>query len=441
MTPTNLRDDFQKVLERGLCRVSPSFLLQSAVTRGKESITLSGPGSRYWDTAGIIPDDSRIFVAAVGKGALNMAKGLVEVLQGSNVEIVKGSMILSNQNLDISDIPRDFDHFTGSHPFPGYEDIANTSLLLERISGVEEGLVVLFLLSGGASSLLFKPRSHIPMVTYIDVVKKVMLNGGTIQELNTVRTFMSDVKGGGLCRSLVGKKVISLVLSDVMGDDPRFIGSGPTFPWEPDPLEVATIMESYGIDKETISKVLGGGSRDPLPRMDLKNILIGNNDAALYAISDEFEKAGWGIFTNRDKFHGEARETGLRLLRIGRHTLGRTGCDGFIQGGETTVAVRGKGIGGRNSEMGTYLIPYMKESETVICLATDGKDGSWEGAGMMVDVDIDKRGLTEALEHSDTGSYAKKSGSAIITGPTGNNLGDVFILLRSPPRGPPHHRK
>ncbi len=441
MAHVQIREGIVKALERSLVKVSPSILIRSACTMEDEGIKIRGICSGDWAPEVTIPYGTRIFVVAVGKGAIKMAQGLVEALEGTGIEIVEGSLVLSNQKVLETEITGAFHYLKGSHPFPGKEDISNTDLILSRLSGLEKGTIVLFLLSGGASSLLFKPRSKVPLEAYIETVRAVMLGGGSIREINTIRTFMSEVKGGGLCQPLEGNRVISLVLSDVMGDDPRFIGSGPTFPWEPDIAEVSSIMERYGIRKDTISNVLGAGPRTPLPRMDLNNILLGSNDAFVDTVSSELSDMGWVVNTEREKFQGEARETGPGLLQTGRDALDRTGCSAFVQGGETTVSVKGSGKGGRNSEMASSLVYHLQKGEIIICLATDGKDGSWEGAGMIVDSNIDRRGLHQALISNDTGSYAVRTGSAVITGPTGNNLGDVFILLRSPPRGPrPRHR-
>ncbi|MGA1848527.1 MAG: DUF4147 domain-containing protein [Thermoplasmatota archaeon] len=434
------RKEIVKALERSLIRVSPSILVRSACTLENEGIKIRGIPSGDWTPEDMIPSGAKLFVAAVGKGALKMAQGLVEALEGTGIEILEGSMVISNRQVVDTELPHAFQYFVGNHPFPGREDVSNTNTLLGRLSSLDKGTTVLFLLSGGASSLLFRPRDRLTPDVYIDIVRAVMLGGGSIRELNTVRTFMSDVKGGGLCRPLEGRRVISLVLSDVMGDDPRFIGSGPTFPWEPDPAEVSSIMGRYGIGKEVVSTVRSAGPRAPLPMMNLTNLLIGSNDAFLDALTSELTDTGWEVKAERRKFQGDARETGLELLQAGREALDSTGCSAFLQGGETTVSVKGPGKGGRNSEMASSLIPLLKEGETVICLATDGKDGSWEGAGMIVDINTSRRGLRRALMTNDTGSYAERSGSAVITGPTGNNLGDVFILLRSPPRGPRLHR-
>jgi len=441
MTDENDRETYVKALRAGLNRASPANLLVSATKHLNDMVLFRGARKQGWGGSCEIPFGSRVFVVAIGKASIHMVRGLKKVLLGSSIRILKGSVIISNLDTDASRTPSGFEILKGSHPFPGEVDRRNTEKLLERLSGIDKKTVVLFLVSGGASSMLFKPRAAIPPELYLHVVKRIMLGGGSIEELNTVRTFLSDVKGGGVTRELTGNSIVSLVLSDVMDDDPRFIGSGPTFPWEPDPATVQTIMERYDIEHDVVESVKIADPRSLHLDAEPTNILIGSNDSVLCTISSEFIGIGFKVHVESKKFRGEARRTGQKLLHLAREALDRTGCEAFIQGGETTVNVLGTGRGGRNSEMASSLVPHLREGETVICLATDGRDGDWEGAGIIVDRNTDSNGLADSLENNDTGSYALRTNTAIVTGDTGNNLGDIFILLRSPPRGPPLRRR
>ena len=281
---------------------------------------------------------------------------------------------------------------------------------------------------------------------HISLITDRMLGGGyDIRELNTIRTHISGFKGGGLLNYIGDRPQASIVMSDVIGDDPRFIGSGPTHPWIPEIGEVKDTLDTVNLSsafKEELLRIekprKRGVSNHPL-------VLVANNMTAVRATYGELVEMGHSPFGSERSYDGYAAETGKVLLGQARFYEKKTGTDSFVAGGETTVNVRGDGIGGRNTEMALSLVPHLKEGELVLCLTTDGKDGRSSAAGAAVRGDMFNMAggieeIRDSLRRSDSASLLDEVGALIKTGPTGTNLGDLFIHLASS-EGPRRHRR
>lgn len=398
------------------------------------------------ETSSLFRKGEEIFLMGVGKSSRGMVSSFKGILERNEMEPVDRPLILLPVG-SWSGTKQGYRVLEGNHPVPGPRDMDNMDEVMNVISSLDSGTKVLLMLSGGASSLSFHPRPGVDPDRKSRVISELLGGGADIGTLNKARTFLSDTKGGGLLCSGSELEWRTVTFSDVSGDDPRFIGSGLTYPWDPDTEEVKSILEQYLTGTE-----YAGLNLDKLydkPRtscrkdfVDSRQWIAANNQLAVRSTASVLEKMGFSTTIREVPYSGEAKVTGLKLLEEGRGRIGRESVDCFVAGGETTVKVTGNGKGGRNSEMITSLIGELGEKEIVICMGTDGVDGSWEGAGgWITGNDLPDEESHWALDNNDTGNYLKRIDRDIGTGPTENNLADIFILLHPEARGPHQHQK
>ncbi len=425
--------------------ISPGSILGSSLSEGPHGPMVTTIEEQA-DPELFLDPHMKVFLIGIGKASEDLVPTAYSLLSRQGIDILKRPVII---------IPgpgrkgtlKDYRLLKGEHPIPGPKDQENMDQLLEIISGLDDKVQVLVLLSGGASSLSFHPRKGIDPDLKVSIIRELMGNGSDIGSLNTVRTFLSYTKGGGLLCFGPYLKWRTLILSDVVGDDPRFIGSGLTYPWEPDPAVVGSIIEK-GIGNSWITREmiqnLGKNNRtrcDP-SKVDSRTFTIANHRTAAMSAVNVLKLKGFSPF-QRDLLHtGDARHTASILIKEAREVVKAGNYDSFISAGETTVKVKGVGKGGRNSEMVASMFGNLEREEIVICFGTDGKDGIWEGAGGWVTGQDTRTIETEnSLKENDTGSYLIKNNRAVITDPTGNNLGDLFIYLHLSEQGHPRLRK
>jgi len=338
------------------------------------------------------------------------------------------------------------------HPLPDERGAAATAELC-RIVETAHGGPVLCLISGGASSLLIAPRSPVTVSEKLDVNRALLTCGAEIGEINTVRKHLSAVKGGGLLRRTSGRPLVSLVLSDVVGDDPSIIGSGPT---TPDPTTFADalgVVRKYGIADilpPAVSDLLARGCAgrveetlkpgDPTAA-DAATVVIGNNRLALRAAATEARRLGYEPMIAATPLTGDTTVAARRWLDDVRARIeGRRCC--AIAGGETTVAVRGTGRGGRNQQFALALAEPLDGLEVAVLSAgTDGIDGPTNAAGAFVDGDTMARaqavGLepAAALRANDSYGFFDRLGDLLRCGPTGTNVMDIKLGIGLPSGG------
>ncbi|MEM2529229.1 MAG: MOFRL family protein, partial [Ignisphaera sp.] len=280
----------------------------------------------------------------------------------------------------------------------------------------------------------------------------LMRRGADIFELNTVRKRFSRVKGGKLLRYIRARNIVSLIISDVIGDRLDTIASGPTAPDETSYGDVYSILTRRGLWNEmpeTMRSIIEAGLRGELPDTpksgdpifsNVHNIIIASNAIALESMARKAEEYGFKSLILTSMVEGEAREVGKVIASIIKNILAYSRPVekpvAILIGGETVVTVRGKGVGGRNQELCLSLAVSIKGLETVaVCMGTDGIDGISPAAGAIVDgytIDEGYRlGLDPIayLENNDSYTYFSKINRAIITGYTGTNVNDVLLAL------------
>ena len=383
----------------------------------------------------------RLVVVGAGKAAASMAQAAEahygpELLEG--LVITRYGHAAPTEKITVVE---------AAHPVPDEAGQLATARMLKLLSNLSEDDVVLCLISGGGSALLTAPR-EIDLSTKASLTEALLRSGADITEMNVIRKHLSQVKGGQLAARAAPARVISLVLSDVVGDDLSSIASGPTVP-DPSTFEDAReILQRYQIDMPQVNAALQRGLEGELaetPKADNKlfekveNILVASNQQSLEAVARFFASQGIPAHILSSIVEGEAREVAKVHAAMAKqiHRYGqpfKAPC-ALISGGETTVSVRAQGRGGRNGEFALSLAIELAGLAGVYGLAadTDGIDGSEDNAGAIVSPkSFDTATLAEArgyLEQNDSYSFFEQTDSLFVTGPSYTNVNDLRIVL------------
>jgi len=338
------------------------------------------------------------------------------------------------------------------HPLPDRSGQKAAERLLGLVRELAPNDLLFVLLSGGASSLLPMPAAGLTLADKQETTQLLLRSGATIQEINTVRKHLSAIKGGRLAAATPAR-VVSLILSDVLGDDVGTIGSGPTAPDQTTYEDAWKILRRYRLRAAVPARVrthLAGGVRGaeeetPKPGSSLfrrvQNHIIGNNGAAVEAVAQAARQSGFRPLVLSTSLTGEAKEAAKVFGAIAREIVAsgrpvrRPTC--VIAGGELTVTVRGKGQGGRAQEFALAAALEIAGLPRVwiAAFATDGTDGPTDAAGAVVHgqtvARAQRAGLipSEVLLENNAHPFFKKVGGHIISGPTGTNVNDLYLLI------------
>lgn len=369
---------------------------------------------------------NNIYMIAVGKAALSMARPFLNVR-------FKDRIIISIENDGMDDV------IVSSHPLSNENGYLGARKVLDLISRTGEEDLILFLLSGGASAIL--ADYLIPVSSVNALITDLMKAGADIFELNTVRKHLSFLKGGKLVKQ-TRSKILSLIVSDVMGDDLSTIGSGPTYFDNSTFQDAIEILKKFNLDGKypEIVQILKEPERHGLmetlkkeefPEWRVINEIICNNEKSLNAVEKKAKEYGYGVANLGTVVSGEARIAAKEIYKkfssIGKKTV-------MVSGGETVVTVRGNGKGGRNQEFVLSLVREIKEDEVIASFGTDGIDGISDAAGAVADYSTNIKARTlpveKYLENNDSYSFFKKTNTLIVTGPTGTNVMDIQIFIR-----------
>jgi len=388
-----------------------------------------------------------IYVIGGGKASGSMAEAIEQILgkyiTNGIVNVPQGS----KQNTKI------IEPHEASHPIPDEAGVEGTRSMLKMLEQAKEDDLIICLISGGGSSLMPLPRGGISISDKREITNALLKCGATINEINTVRKHISDFKGGWLAKKAYPATILNLILSDVVGDPLDFIASGPTVPDSTTFNDAVKILEKYRLWSKapaSIRKVLSNGEKGIIPETPkaddeafkkVYNVVVGNNRLASLTALEYLKSEGLNTLLLTATLEGEARHVGVMLASIARE-ISTSGNPvpkpaGIIAGGETTVTVTGKGLGGRNQEIALATVQNLKSMNGVVVasLSTDGVDGPTDAAGAIVDgktlVRAAKMGLTpeEYLAENDSYHFFSKLGDLIFTGPTGTNVNDVSVII------------
>ncbi|HFQ94645.1 MAG TPA: DUF4147 domain-containing protein, partial [Anaerolineae bacterium] len=375
-------DHVTALVKAALDAADPARLVRNHLQRHGRILTI---GDTEVDLA-----DGRLFIVSAGKASVPMALAAAEVVG----DLVYRGVCISkayegNWDKEIAARnaqPAAFPLYLGNHPVSGPESVKATTAVTHMLAKTKENDLVICLISGGTSALLTQPR--ISLAAWQALNRALLASGCPIDEFNVVRRQLDEVKGGGLARLAAPTPVISLILSDVVGNPLPAIGSGPTVLTDESPADALAVLQRYEIEEwvdtavwQEIVSALGKGRGDTA--VPPRNLIIGDVRTAAIAAAEEARLLGFTTQILTTHLEGEAREAGRFAAAVAKDM--RPGCC-VILGGETTVTLRGDGIGGRNLETAlSAAIALNGRPRTVLfSLATDGDDGPTGAAGAVV---------------------------------------------------------
>jgi glycerate 2-kinase len=387
------------------------------------------------------PPTGRTLVIGAGKGAAAMAKAVEDYWQGeiSGLVVTRYGHGADCKRIEVVE---------ASHPVPDEAGRKAAARMMEMVQGLSENDLVLCLISGGGSALLALPAEGITLEQKQAINKALLKSGAAISEMNCVRKHLSAIKGGRLALACAPARVVTLLISDVPGDDPGIIASGPTLP-DPTTCEQAlAILRKYNIVvPDNIEQHLASGKGETPKPDDTRfarneHRVIATAQEALEAAAEKARAAGITPYILSDEIEGEARDIGIMHAALAKQ-IARRGqpfarpCV-LISGGETTVTVRGNGRGGRNAEFLLSLAVTLDGHPGIHAIAcdTDGIDGSEDNAGALYQPDSIARAAKVLqqrprvmLENNDGYGFFSALGDLVVSGPTRTNVNDFRAIL------------
>ncbi|MGQ9663301.1 MAG: glycerate kinase type-2 family protein, partial [Kiritimatiellia bacterium] len=435
-----LRADAERIFRSAAAAADPYRAIQRclSIKSGTEalSVTAQPRADLHLSLAGF----DRILVVGAGKAVVAMASAVEDLL---GARVTEGCLITK---YGFGAETRRCTVFEAGHPIPDRAGEAATRRLLALLDQTDDRDLVIALISGGASALLVQPAPGLGLTHKQKVTSALLACGATIDEINTVRKHLSACKGGQFARRVFPATVLNLLLSDVVGDRPDVIGSGPFVPDPSTYADACAVLERYGLSDShpEVAAHLAAGARgclvetpkpgDPLFTR-VHTLIVGNNFLALDAARAEAQRLGYKPLILSSRIEGETRVVArmhtaiaAEILSVG-HPLSPPAC--ILSGGETTVTVRGTGRGGRNQEFClAAALELLRLPPRIVVLsgATDGNDGPTDAAGGIVDGGTVGRALAKGMDAADcladNDSYTllDQSGDLLRTGPTGTNV-------------------
>jgi len=443
---TRLREEAKGLFLHGLEAVNPFNAVKRVMRleQNKIVIGLDKSETLTYD----LERFERIIVVGMGKATALMAKAVDEIL-GSTIKdgcvVVKYGYTAELKAIRILE---------AGHPLPDENGLKGAREIAGLVEGAGEKDLILFLISGGGSALLPLPADGVGFAEKQNMTRRLLACGADIKEVNTIRKHISKVKGGQLARLAYPATIVSLILSDVVGDRLDTIASGPTVPDDTTFKEALEIIKKYNLMDDipdSIRNRIESGTRGDIedtPKYGDRifekthNLIIGSNLIALKAIEEKARASGYHTFVLTSSIEGEARDVAKVLAAIAKeivnsgHPVQSPAC--IVSGGETTVTIKGKGKGGRNQELGLAAAITLAGIENVVLLSagTDGTDGPTDAAGAIIDGQTVERarkaGINpdESLSNNDSYNFLKSVDDLLVTGPTNTNVMDIQIILK-----------
>lgn len=441
--------ELRAVFDAALSAVDPYAAVVRALTLERNVLTAGGQACD-------LDAFDRVVVVGAGKAAAAMAAAAETVLGD---RITRGVVIVKHGTRGTLGKTEQVE---AGHPIPDDAGLRGTQRILKLVRGADEQTLVICLLSGGGSALLVAPLAGITLDDKQRTTDLLLRAGATIDELNAVRKHLSAVKGGRLAQLAYPATVVTLILSDVIGNRLDVIASGPTTTDSSTFGEATAVIRKYGLDRAVPPSVAAflargeaGEEAETAKGGDLRmlrttNVIVASNIHALAAAMERATALGWQPEMITAALQGEARDAARmlaqRALRV-RDRLASPERRCLLSGGETTVTVRGNGTGGRNQELALAFALAIgdRDGVTLLSAGTDGIDGPTDAAGAMVDGSVVRRARELHLEPEtflrDNDAYSffqqldARTGEThhIVTGPTGTNVMDVQVVLIEAP--------
>ncbi len=414
------REAALKLAEAAFQSLDTRAVIRKAVSSTAGELRVSG-------TTFPLTGNGRIFIVGVGKCSLEAVLELEAILG----ERIAGGAVIDVRQPEV--LPKRTRFFLGDHPFPTENNIKATAEIIKLLSQLNQDDLVIFVISGGGSALLCQPDSH-TYLEEVELTKHLFRTGATIGELNTVRKHLSLARGGYLAKQVYPARVVSLIFSDVPGNNLEFISSGPTIKDDSTIEDAKRIIIKYDASHkgETIIKHLLETPKEDKYFERVTNLLVLTNETALQAMADLAPSLGLTATIKDTAIAGEARVMGEAIARALR--LAPAGSL-HLYGGETTVVIHGVGHGGRNQELALGALSLLTAGECVLAFASDGVDNGDHG-GALCDTITGERaravGLDPVvlLDQNDSYTFFAKVGDYLDTGYVGANVSDLIIALK-----------
>jgi glycerate 2-kinase len=394
---------------------------------------------------------NRILVIGFGKAACQMAKALEDQLRNL---IETGIVITKYGHCPPSYKSEKLRIIEAGHPVPDENGLRGAEEIIGLLEKSKENTLVVCLISGGGSALLVSPYEGITLEEKQKITRQLLSAGANISELNTVRKHISRIKGGRLAEIAYPAPVLALILSDVIGDRLEVIASGPTSFDLTTYNDALKVLEKYNLINrapQSVIEVLNKGINRVIPETpkegniifkQVENVVIGSNKILLNAAKKKAEELGFNVELISSELSGEAKDVGkwlaqksVKIKDLKDQKIKKLRC--LISGGETTVTVKGNGLGGRNMELALAFALELEgiDGITFLSAGTDGTDGPTEAAGAIVDGNTVSKAKAIGLDpqaylkDNDSYNFFKKIDELFITGPTGTNVMDIQIVI------------
>lgn len=414
LSDTSRKRECLEILEKGLeaanpQNIIPDYLFPNEIKIGSKSLKLN--------------EFSNIYTVAFGKAGDSMTRAVNAIIpvKAGIIVIPKGSKSLVKG--------KKFQIFNSKHPQPDKTSVKAAKEIIKFLSSRKSDELVVFLVSGGGSSLVALP-DKITLEDKIFMTNLLLKTGASIQEINCVRKHISKIKGGKILESMRCKG-ISLVMSDVEGDDLSSIASGTTFADNTTYKDALDVLEKYNLKKKTPLEVLNvleqGVDKESVKVEPIENIVIANNQLVVSKMKQAAIEKGYQV--KLIEIYGDIKEQVRKIVE----NISEEEKTCLIFGGEPTVKVLGKGMGGRNQELVLRILKNTQKLKKIVIasMGTDGIDGNSVFAGAITEnVKFDSETIKEFLKNSDSGRFFQKQKSNIVTGFTHTNLQDIGVILR-----------
>ena len=432
LAENELRADALAIAEAGLEAINTGAALERTLRREGDELHIDGKS--YSLTS------RRVYFVGVGKCAFAGARA-VEKLFGDRLT---GGIAFDVSTDEQSNVKlKTIKTYTGTHPLPSEANVKATKRIMEFLSGREESDLVIMLISGGGSSLLCLPTAPMTCEDESMLFSELTARGASIQDMNIVRKHISRARGGALAAAAYPAEVISLIVSDVPGDDFATIASGPTVLDSSTIADAQAVLAKYNladVANPVRNQISNGASiafietpKETKYFERVTNSLLLSNQDALLAMKTEAETRGYEASVVDDRFAGEAREIGHTVAEKLYASPAKTA---LLYAGESTVTLdTHAGAGGRNQELALAALEYLNHDELIMPFASDGRDNT-DHAGAIADEATRAHALAHSLsikEHLDAHrsyDFFTTVGDALVTGYTGSNVSDLVIALK-----------
>lgn len=438
----DLRADATAILQAGIAAAEPGAAVRRALSLSGDSLVVA-------DLPPIpLAPRGRILLAAAGKAAPAMSAAAVERLGAS----LTAGTLAAPAGAGDDDLSPVIAVWHGGHPLPTMEGLAGAAEALALARSAGEDDLLLCLLSGGASSLWSAPAPGLSLDDLRAAGEALLRSGAPIEAINAVRAHLSAIAGGRLAAAAAPARVVTLAISDVVGAPHSTIGSGPTLPDALTYSDALEVVARYQVELPTAAlHHLRAGAAGLLPETPdaeaLPNlaafVVVLSVEDALAGAAAEAARLGYEVVVDDQPMTGEARDVGARVAAAGR--VAAEGAEhplALLRGGETTVTMRGNGLGGRNQELALAAAFGMEGEEGMLVAAagTDGRDGPTDAAGAIVDGGTLARGRADELDPTaflhanDSYRFLSATGDLLKTGLSGTNVNDLVLTLIRPRR-------